>query len=196
MPQKIPHEIYFSKGSKRRKGLRARVLRENLIPYVCQECGLGPEWNGKVLALELDHKNGDCCDNSLTNLRFLCGNCHRQTGSYARGGAFAEEAPPDLKRCRECGITLTRIYSESGLCRNCKTNKSPTNKALEAAGGIGSMPSFVRGKTWKELKSLGFDKSRLNKMMCKVYGSGWAERFGVKFHYYWTSRKRFREQVV
>ena len=42
-------------------------------------------WNGKALALELDHKNGNNSDDRPKNLRLLCPNCHSQQGT--RGGA-------------------------------------------------------------------------------------------------------------
>lgn len=59
--------------------VRSFVIKNELLPYECIECGLGPKWNDKPLTLELDHINGDPCDNRLENLRFLCPNCHTQT---------------------------------------------------------------------------------------------------------------------
>ena len=36
----------------------------------------------KPTPIELDHINGDSTDNSLSNLRLLCPNCHTQTKTY------------------------------------------------------------------------------------------------------------------
>ena len=61
--------------------LRARVLRSYMlfhkIPYQCGICEIS-SWMNKPLILDIDHINGDCEDNSLSNLNFLCPNCHRQ----------------------------------------------------------------------------------------------------------------------
>jgi hypothetical protein len=58
------------------------ILDNDLIPYVCSECGQQPVWNGKPLTLELEHIDGDPLNNHLENLTFLCGHCHSQTDTY------------------------------------------------------------------------------------------------------------------
>ena len=75
-----PVRMLLSKGKVSRRGtVKNVVLRDKLLEYRCCVCGLGPEWEGRELILELDHKNGDSTDNRLENLRFLCPNCHSQT---------------------------------------------------------------------------------------------------------------------
>jgi predicted RNA-binding Zn-ribbon protein involved in translation (DUF1610 family) len=64
-----------------RRGIKNRILKENLISYVCSNCGLN-EWNNKPISLHLDHINGKNWDHRIENLRFLCPNCHSQTETY------------------------------------------------------------------------------------------------------------------
>lgn len=68
----------YTGGRKVRKYLRQYAL----IEEKCGECGLSKEWNKKPLVLEIDHIDGDSHNNELTNLRWLCGNCHSQTKTF------------------------------------------------------------------------------------------------------------------
>ncbi len=62
--------------------LKKRLFKAGLLENKCSICGLEPKWNGETLILEMDHKNGDHCDNRLRNLRVVCPNCHSQTPTF------------------------------------------------------------------------------------------------------------------
>lgn len=64
-----------------RASVRKRIMRDNLIAYQCDECGLS-KWKGKKLSLHLDHIDGNAWNHELSNLRFLCPNCHSLTETY------------------------------------------------------------------------------------------------------------------
>jgi hypothetical protein len=48
----------------------------------CLLCKNPGEHNGKPLALQLDHIDGDAGNNKPENLRLVCPNCHSQTDTY------------------------------------------------------------------------------------------------------------------
>ncbi len=80
---KINIEDYFSeKNWHGTTAMRRIILRENLIPYKCHICGNDGEWLGQPLTLQLHHIDGNRENNSLSNLMFLCPNCHSQTDNY------------------------------------------------------------------------------------------------------------------
>jgi hypothetical protein len=47
----------------------------------CSVCDL-LEWNELPMPIELDHIDGNSENNSLSNLRLICPNCHAQTDTY------------------------------------------------------------------------------------------------------------------
>ncbi|MFJ2954182.1 HNH endonuclease [Streptomyces sp. NPDC087270] len=70
-----------SRGRVPGRRLRGALVRSG-VPQTCAMCGIGTEWNGKPLTLEVDHLSGEWWDNRRENLRFLCPNCHAVTDTY------------------------------------------------------------------------------------------------------------------
>lgn len=95
--KEISNEKIFCENSKTaRSVVRDKILKYKLLPYVCSECNISNEYNGKPLSLQLDHINGIGNDNRLENLRFLCPNCHSQTETW--GGKNQQRTEERAKR--------------------------------------------------------------------------------------------------
>lgn len=60
-----------------------RAMLEKGVEYICYECGIN-NWNGKEIILPIDHIDGNYRNNILTNLRFMCPNCHSQTDTWCK----------------------------------------------------------------------------------------------------------------
>lgn len=65
-----------------RGSIKKFIIRNNILPYICESCGCNNQWLGKTMPLILDHKNGIRDDNKLENLRFLCSNCDSIQDTY------------------------------------------------------------------------------------------------------------------
>jgi len=89
--------------------LLRRAMTESGVLYQCSSCGVGPEWNGKKLVLEVDHKNGLWCDCRLGNLRFLCPNCHSQEPTSVRKKTLVHA------KCSGCGVDIVSRVDSNGV---------------------------------------------------------------------------------
>ena len=77
-------EILIENSLYDNSSLKARIIKDKVIPNKCKLCGQLPFHNGKELTLQLDHINGVNDDHRLENLRILCPNCHTQTDTWGR----------------------------------------------------------------------------------------------------------------
>lgn len=78
-------ENYLTENPKRKtcnSNLKKWIIKFELLDYGCCVCENNGNWMGKPMTLQLDHKNGLNYDNRLSNLRFICPNCHSQTDNF------------------------------------------------------------------------------------------------------------------
>jgi 5-methylcytosine-specific restriction endonuclease McrA len=148
--------------------IRSIILRENLIPYECAYCKNTGYWNGKELQLQLHHEDGDHANNDLSNLVFLCPNCHTQTDNY--GFKNTKRAKKKKYYCTNCGEEITKD-TRTGLCRMCANKKLFTKEIPEKSKLI---------STIKDIK--------YKKYICFEYGisehtfTKWLESYDLPTH--------------
>ena len=75
-------ERIFCRKQKRDGTTRKHFRALDPEAYFCVECGQLPRWNGRELVLQMEHRDGDCLNDCLENLCWLCPNCHTQTPTY------------------------------------------------------------------------------------------------------------------
>jgi predicted RNA-binding Zn-ribbon protein involved in translation (DUF1610 family) len=75
-------EIFCKNSPVTQKVLRGYVERHQILEYKCINCGCDGNWQNGVIALEIDHIDGDNSNNEISNLRYLCPNCHALTDTY------------------------------------------------------------------------------------------------------------------
>jgi 5-methylcytosine-specific restriction endonuclease McrA len=83
--KQLNNDMFILNSAYNHSTIKRNIIKYNLIPYECSTCKNQGKHNGLDLTLQLDHINGVKVDQRLTNLRFLCPNCHSQTQTYAGG---------------------------------------------------------------------------------------------------------------
>lgn len=107
---RLPDSEWFVNGTRRQGPYTRKRLVHNGVPDECSICGIGPEWNGNPLTLQIDHIDGDRWNNLIENVRILCPNCHTQTDTYANTGAEKR------RHYCDCGA---EIHKGSAVCQPC-----------------------------------------------------------------------------
>lgn len=158
--------------------LRQTLIKKKTIPYICEICKNDGNWNNKPLALHLDHKNGNREDDNISNLRFLCPNCHGQEPTSHRKklkSPLLEFKPQILKMARE-GKTKRHILDTLGFA-DAGTNYKTLSKLLDEAGILYHVPRPPK----EELESLQGEKN-INEI-CKRYAVAQSTVYNWLNHY-------------
>ena len=98
----IPLDEYLKKSHPKNQIIKQKMIREGHTKDECSRCGIGNEWNGMPLVLQLDHIDGDSSNNTISNFRILCPNCHTQTRTFGNKNRTPK---------RNCSVCDAPIYS-------------------------------------------------------------------------------------
>lgn len=103
-----PVEYYlYNGGTYRNDIVKRKLISSGLVENKCSVCGCLPFWNGKILVLILDHKNGKKRDYRLENLRLVCPNCNSQLDTFGSRNIIKQRLLP-------CGVIGSTSVSGTG----------------------------------------------------------------------------------
>lgn len=107
--------------------------------YKCSCCEMF-EWRGEPIRLDVDHIDGNCLNNHIDNLQFLCPNCHRQKtvpltfeikNMINKDGVLEKRNIPVKRKMKptvenkcDCGKI---IHEDSLRCRRCNNQITREN---------------------------------------------------------------------
>lgn len=115
-------EILVEDSNYQSSKLKKRLIEAGLKEDRCEECGIGNEWNGKPLTLQVHHINGNHRDNRIENLQILCPNCHSQTENYGS---------KNIKKHNYCADCGKEIALGSTWCPKCAAKHNRACKVDE-----------------------------------------------------------------
>lgn len=121
-------EVLVERSTYSRGTLKRRLYAEGLKARACEICGQGEEWQGRRMALILDHVNGVGDDNRLENLRIVCPNCAATLDTHC--GRNPVLARP--RRCLECGEPFMPQHPRHRYCSMTCVGR----RNAEAFGGV------------------------------------------------------------
>ena len=93
---------------------KKQLIAKNILVNQCSICNSQPFWQSKPLSLQLDHIDGDRNNQTISNLRLLCPNCHSQTDNFA-----GKSLRKPRKTCpgQDCSAILSKGAKICSKCR-------------------------------------------------------------------------------
>jgi hypothetical protein len=121
--------------------LKERLYAAGLKQPACELCGQDEMWQGRRMALVLDHVNGVRDDNRLENLRIVCPNCNATLDTHCGRNA---RLPPVERACLGCGATFrVRSPTHRYCSRECGQRHAPRPAVVPALRRVERPPLDV-----------------------------------------------------
>ncbi|MGH2848077.1 MAG: hypothetical protein ACRDL0_19020 [Thermoleophilaceae bacterium] len=144
-------EILVAGSTFSRNHLKKRLYEAGLKRPVCEVCGLGEIWRGRVMGMILDHANGISDDNRLENLRIVCPNCAATLDTHC---ARKRRLVRVEQQCVRCGGSFRPKYKGQRYCsRECGTRWDRSGIPLLGARRV-DRPPYVQ--LLREVQAIGF----------------------------------------
>jgi hypothetical protein len=144
-------EILVEHSTFSRNHLKRRLYEAGLKRPVCELCGLGEAWRGRVMGMILDHVNGIPDDNRLENLRIVCPNCAATLDTHC---AKKRRLVRVEQSCVRCGGPFRPKYKGQRYCsRECGT-RWPRAGIPRPGARLVDRPPYAQ--LLREVQAIGF----------------------------------------
>lgn len=144
-------EILVERSTFSRNHLKDRLYKAGLKRPVCELCGIGELWQGRVMGMILDHVNGIADDNRLENLRIVCPNCAATLDTHC---ARKRRLVRVDQECARCGEPFRPKYKDQRYCsRECGTRWDRSGVARPSARRVDRPPY---GQLVREVRVIGY----------------------------------------
>lgn len=121
--------------------LRSFMISKN-VEHKCAICNL-ENWRDKPLRLDIDHIDSNAANNHISNLQYLCPNCHRQkTIDLTKN---KEKTKEDFKiyKCDNCNLST---YNSTPFCNKCINDDKIWPSIEEMKDLVWKFPSSLLAK--------------------------------------------------
>jgi 5-methylcytosine-specific restriction endonuclease McrA len=109
-----------------------RALIESGVKFECAVCSQDENWHGEKLTLEVDHIDSRFTNNALTNLRFVCPNCHSILTAKSRALSKKPKPTPAI-----------HVYRAKSL-RKPRKSRAPDEETLKEMVASKPMTTIAR----------------------------------------------------